>query len=687
VTFDDTKVFDVAAPGEPLRGYNRPGMTGFHIAPFLKLGQLCLRQVCSRSSPGWLPLLQRKYAFALAGLLAAIIFLTDVGTSLQGAIAVLYISVILLVAQAALLHTVLLTGLGCAALTVLAFVVSHGHETIDSAYSRLGVSLVAIAVTTLLSLRDRSVRTTLAEQARILELTNNTVIIRDAKDKIIYWNDGAEKLYGWTKEEAIGKRCDALLHCKYPAQEVRKVLETEGRWTGEFTRRRRDGTEITLATRWLKRLDPEGRSLGIIETSTDITEWKKSDARRLESERRYQTIFRSAGFATWESDWSAVRRLVVEAVKSGHALKDWLQDNPALVREALRASVVREANQAAVELLGVTEPTQLVGSKVLERVLPGTEEGFADAIYALVEGSEVVEIETRLENFAGRTIDAVVRVSILPEGEPWSRALVMALDVTERNEVRARLEKTSAELAHAGRVSTLGQLAASIAHEVNQPLTAVITYAKSARRWLDREQPDIAEVRGCLEHVVANGSRAAQVIANIKALARKAEPQARAFAVEELVSDAVSLIRREARSADVTVNNLQGPVVAPLTGDRVQIQQVLVNLLVNAIHAMREVEGRKRRLDVGWTLLDDNMLRVFVKDNGTGIKGEPASVFEPFFSTKSDGMGMGLSISQSIVRAHGGNIMAENNLDHGAMFAFSLRRAPAQATTALHTSV
>lgn len=275
----------------------------------------------------------------------------------------------------------------------------------------------------------------------------------------------------------------------------------------------------------------------------------------------------------------------------------------------------------------------------------------------------------------GVSLVAIAAVTLLSVAEHRAEA--------ERDEARRRLEQTSAELAHAARVSTLGQLAASIAHEVNQPLSAIITYGKSGKRWLGREEPDLTEVEACLDQIVSNGSRAADVIARVRALARKGAPETEALALEELVDDTVALIQREARAAGVLLRGSRDEAVPPVAGDRVQIQQVLVNLLMNGIQAMREVEGRARTLRVVLAR-EGELVRVSVRDSGTGIAGDPASIFQPFYTTREDGMGMGLSICRSIIEAQGGRIEAANNPDHGATISFTLPVAPAEKG---HTSV
>ncbi len=218
-------------------------------------------------------------------------------------------------------------------------------------------------------------------------------------------------------------------------------------------------------------------------------------------------------------------------------------------------------------------------------------------------------------------IDVVLRVRLLPEGEPWSRVLMMALDVTERNEARAKIERTSAELAHAARVSTLGQLAASIAHEVNQPLSAIITYGKSAKRWLARPEPDMAEAVNCLDQIVANGSRAADVIARVRDHARKRTPETEALDLGALLEESLALVQREARAAHVAIYQAGSGLALPVAGDRVQIQQVLLNLLMNAIQAMREVNGRSRELRILVEPDGEGLARVAVQDSGNGIAG------------------------------------------------------------------
>ncbi len=588
-----------------------------------------------------------------AVVIAAAIFLADILTPLEGAVAVLYTTVVLLVARTEHRRAVPLAGIACGLLATVAFADNHGDSAFGGAHVRFAVSLTAIVITTLLCLRNRSARSMLAEQARILELTHDTVIIRDSDDVIRYWNDGAEELYGWHRDEAIGRNAQELLSSDYPADAVTAGFAADGTWSGEMTRIRRDGQRIVLASRWLARLDAEGRQIGIIETSADLTEQLKADAARRKSEERYRTIFNSAGFAIWESDWSDAWARLGRGERA---------------EEVIGKGRLRDANDAAVKLFGVAGREALLAHGIVPFFTPRGCQILGTIIAELAAGERLVERETEFRAADGRLVEVVMRVTLPPDHDNWSRVLVMAIDVTERNEAQAKLARTQADLAHASRVTMLGQLAASIAHEVNQPLAAIVTYGRSGKRWLAREAPDAREVADCLDHVVSNGTRAADVIGRIRALARNATPPAERLSMADLVAETVALVQREAQGTGIHVT--VDDTLPDGFGDKVQIQQVLMNLLINAIQAMAEVAADRRVLHLGVSVADDR-LRITISDRGPGI-GDPAKVFNPFFTTKADGMGMGLSICQSIIETHGGRITAENNAEGGATFAFTL---------------
>lgn len=248
-------------------------------------------------------------------------------------------------------------------------------------------------------------------------------------------------------------------------------------------------------------------------------------------------------------------------------------------------------------------------------------------------------------------------------------------EIDQRRRTQARLDQAQAELAHVSRLNLLGQTGASIAHEINQPLSAIVTYAKSGQRWLARAEPDATEAADCLNHIAANATRAADIIARIRDIARRAEPRQDHFALSTLVTETLALLQRDLQSHDVVIRTAIAPDLPPLWGDRVQIQQVLMNLMLNADQAMAQTPAGRRELLIEATHEGDTIV-VAVEDRGPGLPADAETLFEPFRSTKPDGMGMGLSISRAIIERHAGSLTSDNRADGGARFRFTLPVAP-----------
>jgi PAS domain S-box-containing protein len=255
----------------------------------------------------------------------------------------------------------------------------------------------------------------------------------------------------------------------------------------------------------------------------------------------------------------------------------------------------------------------------------------------------------------------------------------IAEDITERKRAEQALQESQAELARVARIATMGELTASIAHEINQPLAAVVTNGSASLRWLAMQPPDLGEARRAVTSAIQEANRASDVIGRIHALLRKASPQMGPLDVNEVIREVLALVGNELTRGGVTTQTKLAAGVPTVLGDRVQLQQVILNLIMNGIDAMSTIAGRPHDLLIKSTGHPQGVL-IQVQDSGTGLDLEQAArIFEPFFTTKPQGIGMGLSISRSIVEAHGGRLWATPGLSHGAVFQLILPKADSGA--------
>jgi PAS domain S-box-containing protein len=458
----------------------------------------------------------------VAGALAVGIFLVDTLTTLDTAIAVLYVVVVLLAANVVGRQGVLLVSSGCMVLTVVSYLLSHGPSA-DTALVRCLVSLAAIGATAFLALKNQSANEVLRGQARLLDLTHDTIFVRDMNDCITYWNRGAEELYGWRRDEAIGKVSHQLMATVFPTplEGITAELLRVGRWEGELVHTKRDGTRVTVSSRWSLQRDERGRPIAVMETNNDIT---------------------------------------------------------------------------------------------------------------------------------------------------------------ERNRAQDALRRTQAELIHVNRVMTLGELTASIAHEVNQPLAGIVANGGACLRWLDRRPPELDEARAAVRSIISDGMRASEVIQHLRALSKKAELQKARLDLNGVIDDVLRLVHRELLEQLVSPRLELAPALPLVLGDRVQLQQVILNLVMNGMEAMANVTDRPHELVIRSRRDDGVHVLIEIEDAGDGIDPKYLDrLFSAFFTTKPDGMGMGLSISRSIIEAHGGRIWATRNAQVGSTFHFTLP-APPQTT-------
>jgi C4-dicarboxylate-specific signal transduction histidine kinase len=247
------------------------------------------------------------------------------------------------------------------------------------------------------------------------------------------------------------------------------------------------------------------------------------------------------------------------------------------------------------------------------------------------------------------------------------------MDVTTTRETQAALHTAQAELARVARVTALGQMSASIAHEVNQPLAAIATTAAAGLRWLTREVPEVAEARACVNHIVQEANRAGNVIRSVRDLARRADPEMTPLDINEVIDEVAALVKPEALRHWVTVQVQLASGLPLVRGDRVQLQQVIINLAINGVQAMATVTDRTRVLTIRTEQRGSDQVLVAVQDVGIGTEPEGLErLFSAFYTTKPDGMGMGLSICRSIIEAHGGQVWASHNIGSGMTFQFTV---------------
>jgi PAS domain S-box-containing protein len=345
-----------------------------------------------------------------------------------------------------------------------------------------------------------------------------------------------------------------------------------------------------------------------------------------------------------------------------------------------------EANEAFLDMLGYSHE-DLISGRIRWTKLTPAEWASADQD-ALAQMSAAGSCRPFEKEFFRKDGS---RVPVLVGGAFFERkqdeGVVFVIDMTDRKraeeKLRAseqRLLDSQMELAHVNRVTTMGQLTASIAHEVNQPLAAVVANAEACLRWLDRGPPDLDAARRSVEWIINDGNRASGVIRRFRALANKTRIEKVPLDVNDVVSETVALVRRELISHQVSLRAELALSPPMILGDRVQLQQVIINLVMNGIEAMQSVTDRSRELVIRSGQDETHEVIVSVTDCGVGISAENAErLFNAFFTTKFGGMGMGLSICRSIIEAHGGRISATDNLPHGATFQFTL---PANANEA-----
>jgi len=371
----------------------------------------------------------------------------------------------------------------------------------------------------------------------------------------------------------------------------------------------------------------------------------------------------------------ALQRSMDALLESEYRWRALFEHSPVGIALVEASGQIRVTNPAFQNMLGYSR--EEIRHCSLLKITPEEDQATMQARITRLVAGEVRDyhLQRRYQRRDGGVVWANTSVSVIPATQTTPHMLVVvAEDITEGKRAAEALAKAQNELARVARVSTLGELAASIAHEVNQPLAAVVTNASACLRWLDAQPPDSDEAEAAVQRIVRDAKRASDVIARIRGFLRRGELDPAPVDVEDVIAEVIELVQSDARAQGVSIRHIRVIDLPAVQVDRVQLQQVILNLVMNALEAMAPAEAGPRRLEVGaCRQAARDAVQVDVRDNGIGIAAQDREhIFDAFHTTKPQGMGMGLAISRSIIETHGGRLWATPNADRGETFHFSL---------------
>lgn len=395
---------------------------------------------------------------------------------------------------------------------------------------------------------------------------------------------------------------------------------------------------------------------------------------RRAAEDRFAAIYDRAGVSMWREDWTRVGAAIAALRRSGVTdIESYFAKRPEELRALRNQVIIKDVNPFTLEETGATEKSVFLGT--LDRLLPDTDQTFVQWLVAFGRGDRFFRSKAHITSVDGQVLDVLFTAALPQHPAGFSDIIVISLDLTAYMQSEASLAAADTELARTARISTVGALGASIAHEVNSPLAAILSNAQAALRWLTRSTPDVSEAEAALTDIVAEATRARDVIVRTRSYLSNAP---RTFGPLDLVKaarEANLLVERELRRHAATVHLAAESDLPSVEADPIEIQQIFVNLLVNAAQAMSGQIGRR---DITVTLRRaTGHIVVTVSDTGPGISPDRrAKIFQPFHSTKTGGMGLGLAICRNLIDAHGGDIWVDTAPDGGTAFHFRLPIPP-----------
>ena len=597
-----------------------------------------------------------------AGCLGVLIFLVDTFTPANIEFAGLYVLVLIIAGRGAEGRHIWLWAIGCLVASTASFLILVDPAADPAAIARFAIAVASILCTALLISQQSNAMAIVRRQSRALDVAGTAILLRDCDGGIKLWNRAAEELYGWSQHEAVGQNADRLLASKLPEpwEAIRARLNESGMWEGEIENRHRDGHSITVLSRWTVQREERRGGQMIVEADVDAHIQKAAEMLRL-SELRYRTIFDRIAVGVLEYDFRQVKR-ALDALKADGVtdVAAHLAADRDFVCKARRTVQITGANDTAVRMLEAGSKDDFFAT--LDEMLPEGDESFAQCLVALAERQPTFLAETKVRTLGGAPVPVVLMLSF-PQDGPFDRVTGCLVDIRDRLRMQATIDRTRSDLEHAMRAASLGELSASIAHEVNQPLSAIMSYAQASRRWLNRQPPDLPEALTTLDDAIMATEHASNVVKRVRKLLGRADPDQLPVQIDSAVLEAVRLVRADASANDVVIEPDLGTSGATVLGDRILLQQVLINLLNNAVQAMAATPPGRRRI-----LLDSrregDLVRLRIRDTGPGFAEDAVEqAFNAFYTTKARGMGLGLSICRSTIESHGGAIRIENRTD------------------------